>query len=221
MRRGALIVILISSLLVSCSTYRKTGALRWKVRGSFSQMDTLYFGDFILCNSQDYSENEGFTFSARKRITPINQDSVVRIFKSSFARLNLNTALDSVFENHCDMDFHRNHPVRIWKIDERRIIEIAQLGEHKTVLVPFFRITQRMDVIVRGSPATSSSIHKVSFLTLIIMIVRDDKIIYRKGYWYSVGENVEERTDPYPAIEQIHWDNMVRLAMEDYMERLK
>lgn len=221
MHKRAVAIILLSSLLISCSTYNEVGSFRWKVHGSYSQLDTLYFGDYILCNSQDYSENEGFTLSARKRVTPINQDSVVSIFRRSLARLNMNTAFDSVIENHCDMEFHRNHPVRIRRIDEKRIIEIAKLSGQKTVLVPFFRIYQRTSVIIRGSPAMSHSIRKVSFLTLILMIVRDDQIIYRKGYWYSVGETVEEKTDPYPEIEQIHWDNLVRLAMEDYMERMK
>ncbi len=221
MRERALIFSLLSSLLISCSTYNEVGSFRWKVRGSFSKLDTLYFSDYILCNSQDYSEDEGFAFSARKRVTPINQDSVVTIFKRSLNLVNMNTAFDSVLENHCDMEFHRNYPVRIGKIDEKRIIQIAKLSGQKTVLVPFFRINQRTNVIVRGAPAMSHSIHKTSFLTLILMIVRDDQIIYRKGYWYSVGATVEEKTDPYPPIEQIYWDNLVRLAMEDYMKRLR
>ncbi len=221
MQKGSLILILISTLLVSCSTYRQKGLVRTVVRGPYSELDTLHLKSFILCNSQDYSLEEGFTFSPRKRVTPINEDSIINIFKNSLTKLNMHVNFAPDNENHCDTAFHRNYPVRIGRIDNERIKEMAFHDENRTTLIPFIRINQRTHVRVQGSPATNSVINKVSFLTLTIMVVQNDEITYRKAYEYSIGQHVEEKTDPYPKIEQIHWDNLVRLAMEDYLERMK
>jgi len=221
MGKSILSIVITACIICSCSTYRPKGKLRTRVQKEYAKTDTLYLSDFILCYSRNEPDDSGFIFSPRSRMSPIDEDSILSIFQTSLTKLDLPISFETSSQNQCDTSFHRNYPVRMWKIDDERIKEIALHSENKTVLVPLIRLNQRKHIIVKGSPATTADIHLVSFLTLITMVVQNNEIIYRKGYLYSVGETVENADDPHPAIEQIHWDNMVRLAMEDYMERMK
>lgn len=221
MMKFTLLFFAISSISFGCNSYREMSKLRNITQSNYSKKDTLHLKDYIFCYSKGYEDDEGFMYSPRNRISATNEDSVFNIFKTSIARLELPIVELSENQNRCDNSFHSNYPVRIHKIDEEQIQLIADIDESCTVLVPFIRIMQRTHVRIQGDPATNAVINKVSFLNLIIMILKNNQIVYRRSFQYSFGKHVEDRSDPYHPIEQIHWDNIVRLAMEDYMERMK
>ena len=69
--------------------------------------------------------------------------------------------------------------------------------------------------------------HVVSFVNLIVYLVEDDKIIYSNQIRHTTERTwadtraEAEALPPAPLVKQEHWDELVRLAMEDYNKRLK
>ncbi len=219
--RVILFFLVVAGLFFGCSSHQEMSNLRKITISNYSKKDTLHLRDYIFCYSTGYEDDQGFMYSPRNRMSATNEDSIFNIFETSISKLELPLVILAKNQNRCDKSFHRNYPVRIWRMDKERILEIADSTGSSTVLVPFIRIMQRTHVRIQGDPATSAVINKVSFVNLVVLVLKNDQIIYRRSFRYPFGHHVESRSDPYPPIEQIHWDNLVRLAMEDYINRLK
>lgn len=215
------LLILLAVYCCSCRPYQSVSKAWWRSQGSYNQEDTLYVKDFILCYSRKEPDDEIFDYFPRKRMSTINEDSVFNVFTSALHKLDLPVSILKDSENRCDASFHRQHPPKLWKINNKEVKEIANLGEHKTVLLPFLRIDQHWNIIVRGDPAMSAKTQKISWLDIIILMVKDERIIYRKQYRKSESELLDGTSEPYPTIKQDVWDELVRLTMEDYMKRMK
>jgi hypothetical protein len=162
---------------------------------------------------------------------PIDKDSVMKVVGKSFNKLEIPIVNKFHFgDNYIDSTFYKNHVINIRHIDEGWIKEIAGDTKYKKVLVPFIYIFNGITFtgfISSGGVSGSSGFHLMTFLNLMVFIVEDEKIIYSSQALHTTERTwadsraEAEALPPAPLVKQEHWDELVRLAMEDYIKRLK
>lgn len=75
--------------------------------------------------------------------------------------------------------------------------------------------------------ADDNGFHLVSLVKLIVYLVKDSEILYSRKIRHSTERtwtntlNEVEALPPVPLVKQEHLDGLIRLAMEDFMKRLK
>jgi hypothetical protein len=75
--------------------------------------------------------------------------------------------------------------------------------------------------------AYDNGFHLVSFVNIIVYLVKDSEILYSRQIRHSTERtwtntlNEAEALPPAPLVKHEHLDELIRLAMEDYMKRLK
>jgi len=162
---------------------------------------------------------------------PIDEDSVMKIVGKSFKKLKIPFVNNFDFgENHIDSAFYKNHVINIRHIDEGWIKEIAGNTKDKKVLVPFIYIFNGITFtgfIGSGGVSGSSGFHLMTFLNLMLFIVENEEIVYSSQVLHTTertwadSREEAEALPPAPLVKQEHWDELLRLAMEDYIKRLK
>jgi hypothetical protein len=228
MDRSKLILILAAVLMATgCNKeFRRTGRRSNTTYDTYSSKDSLLLRNYVLYNSQAYS-----SFSTESKPVSINADSVMHIVHCSFGKLGVPMLLRvNEGENHVDSVFYKDFVIRISKMNSSWIKDIAEEINEKVVIVPVVYIHNRISntaFISSGGLAGSSGFHVVSFLNLIVFVVKDGETIYSRQYmhtsdrtWANSREEAEA-IPPAPLVTQEHWDELVRLAMKDYIKRMK
>ena len=223
----ASVFVLAITLMTGChKEYSKLNRRFSTTQKTYSLKDTLHIRNYILYNTQDH-----LSLVFNNKPIPINEDSVMQVVLGSFEKLEI--PLVSHLEkgkNHIDSAFYKDYLVRIRKIDENWIKEVAGDTHGCLTLIPFIYIFNRISFtgyITSGGMAGNNGFHVVSFVNLIVYLVEDDKIIYSNQIRYTTERTwadtraEAEALPPAPSVNQEHWDELVRLAMEDYIKRLK
>ncbi len=215
-----IVLLFFTTFTMACSSFRETNRMGRKTLPHYAKSDTLYLSDYILCYSRKSPQDELFSYSAKTRVSPINEDSVFAILAASFQSLNLPLRIDSVNVNRCNARFHRNYPPKVWKM-KKSIREIARSTGHPTVVIPFVRLEERWHIILRGYPNPDANLSTIVLFQLGIFVVSQNEIVYISNYLLSKDLNYQEHRDTYPVLTQEDWDAMLRAAMGAYMSRLK
>lgn len=192
----------------------------------YSYPDSLTIKNYILFNSQAHAN-----LSHNSKYIPINEDSVMQVIEKSFEKLDL-PIFSQVREgkNHIDSAFYQDYLIRIRKIDEDWIKEVAGDSNGCVTLVPFISILNKIGFtgfISSGGITGGDGFIMNSFVNVIIFIVDNDEIIYSRQIRHSSERTLAdsraeaEALPPAPLVTQEVWDELVRLAMEDYLKRLK
>jgi hypothetical protein len=228
MDRSKLILMLVVVLIVTgChKEFRRTGRRSNLTLNTYSLKDSLLLKNYTLYSSQAHS-----SFSVNSKPVPVNDDSVINVIERSFQKVGL-PLISRVDQgkNHVDSMFYRDFVIRIAKMDESWIKDIAGGQSENVVILPTVYLHNRITntaFISSGGLAGSSGFHVVSFLNLIVFVVKDGQIIYSRQYmhtsertWANSREEAEA-IPPAPLVTQEHWDELVRLAMKDYIKRMK
>ena len=216
-----IILLFFIACTTACSSFRETNRTGRKTMPHYAKSDTLYLSDYILCYSRKSPEDELFSYSAKTRVSPINEDSVFAILAASFKSLNLPLRIDSVNVNRCNEHFHRNYPPKVWKIDKKRLREIARNTGRPTVIIPFIRLEERWHITLRGYPNPDADLGTVVSFHLGIYVINNNEIVYISNQRLSKLLNHQDHRDSFPVLTQEDWDAMLRAAMGAYMRRLK
>lgn len=195
-------------------------------RKEYPRQEPLRIKNYAL-----YNAKASLSFDVNSTPSPINGDSLMQVFWESFDKLDLPVeVLLSEGENHVDSAFYDDYVIKIRKIDEQWVKDIAGSDTNTLVLVPIIHILTRnafTGFISSGGLAGSSGFSVQSYIDVVIFIVENGEIIYSRQALHSsdiTWANSREEAEAIPAaplVTKEHWDELVRLAMKDYIKRMK
>jgi len=221
------ILLMVMTMMAGChKEFSKINKRASTTQKAYSLTDSLTIENYMLYNSQAHAN-----LSHNSKYLPLNEDSVMQVVLKSFEKLNL-PIFSQVSErkNHIDSAFYKDYLIRIRKIDEEWIKEIAGDSNGCVILVPFISILNKIGFtgfISSGGITGGNGFIVNSFVHLIVFIVENGEIIYSRQIRHSSERTwadtraEAEALPPAPSVNQEHWDELVRLAMEDYIKRLK
>jgi hypothetical protein len=223
----AVIIVMVLTMMTGChKEFSRLNKRFSTTQKTYIQTDSLFIKNYILWSTQDH---QSFTFNNKP--IPISEDSVMKVVWKSFEKLDL--PIVSHFEkgqNHIDSTFYKDYLIRIRKIDQDFLKKIAGNYQKTRILIPVINLRNSIiftGYITSGGMSGSNGFNMVSFVNLIVFIIEDKEIIYSRQIRHSseitkADSRVEaEAIPPAPLVTQEVWDELVRLAMEDYTKRLK
>lgn len=182
--------------------------------------------NYSLYNAKDYQ-------SLTTEIKPmkINKDSILSIFHNSVGKLQLANIKVLSGSNYIDSSFYNtNLSFKIRNIKTDQILEMAGNHKGKIIMIPVISAYNNIaftGFITSGGMTGDKGFYFITWLDLIVFFVKDVEIIYSRHIryksdqvWADTRQEIEA-IPPLAAVRQEHWDKLVRLAMEDYMKRLK
>ncbi len=216
--RNVLVLLTIILPFVGCSPYKyKVSDAKHHIkRKSYVRSEDIHLQNYVVCNNI----NRRF----RNKSVIVRYDSVLNILSDALEKSGIKI-IRNEGRNFCDSTFHFNTLVKLKKIDINKIISIANYDSTLT-LIPVIYINNRS---IKNSYITSSGIPdggyylRDTFLTIAVYLIKDNEIVYLKSAWFGP---VSSRTatyneEPLKKLEQEHWDKLVRLVMNDYIDRLE
>jgi hypothetical protein len=228
MRKASTYIFFLFWLLASgCNKeYRKLSKSKSINQSANSVLDSIHLENYILYNTIDH-----LSFIKNNRPMPINTDSVMEIVGESFNKLKIPVVNNNyIGDNHIDSVFYKNQVIKIKDIDKDWIKNIAGDTKDIMILIPFIYIFNRITFtgyITSGGIAGNNGFHLMTFLNMMVFIVKNNEIVYSSQALHTTERTwadsraEAEAIPPAPLVKQEHWDELVRLTMEDYMKRLK
>lgn len=183
------------------------------VNDSYIQDESLIICDFLVFNciqvgvfKSIYSSKEGFS------------DSIIGIFNQSFKKLDIDFR-NYNSKNSVDSSYLANKYNGSWRYPPNELIlDIAGKCENNLVLVPLIEIFHGR-LGSEGGPTYYDRAYFTAF------IVKNNEVIYAYNYvvksksFFSGDNDFTER--PFNLITQEDWDELIKGAMQPYIERLK
>jgi len=229
MRNILNLALLVGALILSfgCApneVFHKQSRGKWISQKSYFCKDTLVLNNYSLYNSREelllVPNNQPFQF---------NEDSISQVFIDSFKKLELANVEVNFSQNIIDSLIFKR-PIYIRNLDPSFIAELAGSTNGKTILIPLIYAYNRIAFtayFTSGGGFGDNGWYFITYLDLIVFIVKSDKVIYSRHFSYKSDQvwadtrSEIEAVPPLAAVKQEHWDELVRLAMEDYIKRLK
>jgi hypothetical protein len=185
----------------------------------------------LLRNHAIYNSRMTLSFFAENKPFPLEKDSLRQLVFDVFKGLDIDSLKIVGGENIIDSTLYQ-HPFafNLRRIKSTYLNELAGNTEGVSVLVPLVYGYNRISFtgfISSGGLAGSSGWYFISYLDLIVYIVKDQKVIYSRHIRYKSDQVWADSEDeilavpPLAAVKQEHWDELVRQAMKDYIKRLK
>ncbi|MCH6198837.1 hypothetical protein MMU07_04565 [Aquiflexum sp. LQ15W] len=225
----SLLVLGISLCLIQgCApndVYYKKSRGKWVTKKSYSLADTLVVKDYALYNSR-----AKVSLSPEKGPFEVDKDSLLTVLLSSFKRLGLENIKTEIGSNVIDSTLYRTQGVRVRHFDDSYINKIAGDTHNCPALVLITYAHNQFaftGFISSGGMAGSSGYTILTWLSLFVFVVDQNEIVYSRHILYKsdqVWADTEEEilaVPPLAAVRQEHWDELVRLAMKDYIKRMK
>jgi hypothetical protein len=189
------------------------------------QKSPLLMRNYAIYNSRQErlltAENEPFT---------IDKDSLRQVIFDVFTGLNIDSLKIVDGDNLIDSALYLKSAFTFGRVDRSYLKALAGNTEGVAVLVPLVYAYNRFSstgFISSGGMSGSSGWYLISWINFFVYIIRDDQIIYSRLFVYKsdqVWADTEEEilaVPPLAAVRQEHWDELVRLAMKDYIKRMK
>ena len=205
-------------MVTSCLTRIDTRQKRLQVRkGAYSVKDTIHISDAILCSIYDkgmFGKLEDF---------PVNNDSVFNIFTSSLGKLGLNIEVDEGISFHCDSSFFYNKHLRISKINENTVLELATKHPSQVTMIPFIHVYTSdllyMSATATGAPAGGWK--RSHFVGIVVYVVKENRIIYSRMFDFTGRKSEVFSNENKSTIQQKHWDKLIERVMRDYIKQME
>jgi hypothetical protein len=204
--------------------YKKNKA-RWVTKKSYNRADTLVVKDYALYNSR-----AKLSFSPDKGPFEVDKDSLFSVLVSSINKLGLKNLKMEIGRNIIDSASYRRDGLSIRQFSESYINEIAGDTRDSPALVLITYAHHQYfftGFISSGGMAGSSGYTTLTWLSLFVFLVDQNEIVYSRHINYKsdqIWADTEEEilaVPPLAAVKQEHWDELVRLAMKDYIKRMK
>jgi hypothetical protein len=184
----------------------------------------------LLRNHAIYNSRDELTLTNYNAPFEINKDSLSQVLFNSFGKLGLSNLKLDFGENFIDSTLYKKREFNMRLIEPQYLNKLAGNTVDKTILLPIVYSYNRFSFtgfISSGGISGDNGWYILTWLDLIVYIIKDEKIIYSRHIryksdqvWAESKEEIEA-VPPLAAVKQEHWDELVRLAMEDYIKRLK
>jgi hypothetical protein len=109
-------------------------------------------------------------------------------------------------------------------------MDLAETSKESLTMIPIIIANNQYQFVsyfTSGGAFGSGGWNAITWVHLILYIFEDQEVIYSRHYRYKSNlvraDSREEilAVPPLAAVKQEHWDELVRLAMKDYIKRLK
>jgi hypothetical protein len=184
----------------------------------------------LIRNHAVYSSKRENSLGSENMPFRIDKDSLVQVVFKAFEGLGIDSLKIVGGQNLIDSTLYIKPAFTFGRIESSYLKDLAGNSEGVTVLVPLvyaYNDFSFTGFISSGGMSGNSGWYFISFLNLFVYIIRDDQIIYSRHFVYKsdqVWADTEEEilaVPPLAAVKQEHWDELVRLAMKDYIKRMK
>ncbi|WP_114752798.1 hypothetical protein [Pleomorphovibrio marinus] len=221
-------LLLISLLFLGCApnnVFHKKSRGKWVTKKSYTTTDTLVVRNYGLYNSI----NE-VLLTPNKKPLFVNKDSLLMVFKKSIYKIDFNLIDINLSKNLIDSSLYRQQAVRIGHIDDTYIRTLADSIIGNVKLIPIIYAHNQYSFVTSFSGVgnfSSKGWYFITYLSLFVFVIKEDEIVYSRHIRYKSdqvwADSREEilAVPPLAAVKQEHWDELVRLAMEDYIKRLR
>lgn len=201
-----ILLVLLSLNVTSCKpVYEKV------INDVYYQEDTVHICDFLIFNRIQVGAYKSEYYSVENF-----SDSIINVFNQSFLRLNINykihnskNAVDSSFiENKYKGSYHYP-PTKL-------IIDIANKCNKNIVLVPLIEVHH-------GGVGAEAGLTYYDRGYFTAFIVKENKIIYAHDNIVKseIFQTTLRSERPFDLLKEDDWDELVRGAMQPYIERLE
>lgn len=183
------------------------------VNDSYIQNDSLIICDFLVFNriqvgvfKSIYSSKEGFS------------DSIIGVFNQSFKKLDIDFR-NYNSKNSVDSSYLANKYNGSWRYPPNELIlDVAGNCEKNLVLVPLIDVFHG-GLGSEGGPTYYDIVNFTAFM------VKNNEVIYAFNYevqsksFFAAEHNFPER--PFNLLTEEDWDELIKGAMQPYLDRLK
>lgn len=192
---------------------------------SYAKIDTLLVSNFALYNSK-----KEVLLMRNQHPSPVNIDSVLAVFESWLGKLGLENLNIDFANNVVDSALYYGYVVKLKHLDDTYLRSIVDTTSKSAILVPIIIANNDyrfVSYFTSGGGFGGGGWNTITWLHLIVYIFKDQEVVYSRHYRYkSIVIQVESKGEamempPLTPVKQEHWDELVRLAMKDYIERLK
>lgn len=215
------------SLLTGCG---KTDVFFRK--GKFKSVTAKQYQDYPLLvrNYAIYNSRRGSSFFSVNEPFQIDKDSLRQVVFNVFGDLDIDSLKIVGGENLIDSSLYVKPAFTFGRIESSYLKELAGDTKGIAVLVPLiygYNNFSSSGYISSGGLSGSSGWFFISFINFFVYVILNDHIIYSRHILYKsdqVWADTEEEilaVPPLAAVRQEHWDELVRLAMKDYIKRMK
>jgi len=206
-------------MLQGCNpTYFVKQRTHHTVQSAYSIHQEVYFSDYFLCS--DYRKES--IFKSDIQALEIHVDSVLQIIQTAFSSLPIRIRYADHIQHHCDTTTRDNYYLRMQRVDEERLIQLAKSSTENLVIIPVFYITTRDMLLIGPSRAANGNVRE-HFVWSIVYLIKDSEIIYSYKVLLAPRGQDKDQWDPDPQtpITQEHWNELVYRLMQKYLERRK
>jgi hypothetical protein len=221
-------IVLLLAFSVSCTPNKhffKKSRGKWVTKKSYNAQDVLVLNNYGIYNSI----NEELLIP-NKEPFPVNKDSLLLVFDKSLNRIGLKNISIEYTNNIIDSALYLQTAVRIRHFDEIYIDSLAESSPGKIKIVPVVYAHNQYTFAASfssGGLFSSNGWFFVTYLSLFVFVIKEDEIIYSRQIQFASDQvwanskNEILAVPPLAAVRQEHWDELVRLAMKDYIKRMK
>ena len=204
--------------------YKKSKSKSIKFK-SYPKEEMILIRNYAIYNSRDE-----LTLTNYNQPFEVKKDSLRQILDDSFTKLGINNLRRGFGENMIDSTLYKKRVFNILHVEEPYLKKLAGNTQNITVLMPIVYAHNQFSFtgfISSGGISGDNGWYILTWLDLIVYIIRDEEIIYSRHIRYKsnqVWADIKSEilvVPPLAAVKQEHWDELVRLAMEDYIKRLK
>ncbi len=184
----------------------------------------------LIRNYAIFNSRQERLLTADNEPFPIDKDSLSQVIFEVFKSLDMDSLKFVGGENLIDSALYVKPAFTFGRIESNYIKELAGDTQGVAVLVPLVYAYNRFSFtgfISSGGVSGSSGWSFITWLNFFVYVLRDDQVIYSRLFVYKSdqvwADSREEilAVPPLAAVKQEHWDELVRLAMKDYIKRLR
>lgn len=213
-------ILIILITIYSCESLRHEQK-RFHVTNASHPSDTLYVSNYALCSAMrgDIYGRE------RNQIGTVNLDSILNVFYQSLESINTPINIDKNGQNLCYSYLHDNPMLKVERINLEFIKKTVDKKD-KPVLFPIIYYDLRFQINATigaaGIVSGDDDYFIRSDLRFMAIVFYNDEIIYLKSA-SKVGqvERHAELVEPKKSTTREDWDDLVKLVMDDYINRLE
>jgi hypothetical protein len=205
------------SVVLSACSYRVNQRAFHIVAPEYPIDLEIHFSDYFLCSIY----REGWRYERNIQSVPHNEDSLLNMVQEAFDVLPLRIHYAEQIQHHCDSATRANHHLKMQKIDETKLKNLAIASGKKVSIIPVF-VLDTWDLKFLGPIRSANGNRRSFFVTAIVYVFQDGEIIYSRKINLGQGKDIDQwDPDPQTPMTQEHWNKLVYLLMKKYLERRK
>jgi hypothetical protein len=219
--------LIVLSLLTGCGktdVFFRQGKLKSVTKKEYKK-EALLIRNYAIYNSRRET-----SFISENKPFPVNKDSLHQVVFGIFHSLDIDSLKIVGGQNLIDSALYVKPAFNFRRVDNSYLKELAGNTKGVSILIPLVYAYNNFSFtgfISSGGMLGSSGWYFITYINLFVFVICDEQIIYSRHFVYKSDQVWVDSKDeilavpPLVAVKQEHWDKLVRLAMKDYIKRLK